>query len=48
MSQSERQYKVKKLVDRKKLGAKELAKMTDGQIEYYYWLYFVDSVYDYM
>ncbi|WEG12190.1 BH0509 family protein [Pullulanibacillus sp. KACC 23026] len=48
MSQSERNQKVRQLIDKNKFNEKEILKMTDGQIDYYHWLYFVDSVYDYM
>jgi len=48
MSQVERNTKVQKLIELQKFNEKEISKMTDSQIEYYHWLYFVDSVYDYM
>jgi len=48
MSQVERTTKVQKLIDLQKFNEKEISKMTDSQIEYYHWLYFDDSVYDYM
>ncbi len=48
MSQTERNFKVTKLVEKHKVTEKDVSQMTDGQVEYYYWLYFVDSVYDYM
>ncbi|MFD2214632.1 MULTISPECIES: BH0509 family protein [Bacillaceae] len=48
MSQLARQSKVKDLLAKKKFNEKEIAEMTDPQIEYYHWLYFEDSVYDYM
>ncbi|WP_139311356.1 BH0509 family protein [Bacillus sp. MRMR6] len=48
MSQIERDYKVEALLEKQKFNQNEIAKMTDSQIEYYHWLYFVDSVYDYM
>ncbi|WP_156178039.1 BH0509 family protein [Bacillus sp. SA1-12] len=48
MSQLARDSKVKQLLDKQKFNEKEIAKMTDSQIEYYHWLYFVDSCYDYM
>lgn len=48
MSQVERNTKVQKLIELQKFNEKEISKMPDSQIEYYHWLYFVDSVYDYM
>jgi len=48
MSQVERNTKVQKLMELRKFNEKEISKMTDSQIEYYHWLYFDDSVYDYM
>ncbi|WP_391558248.1 BH0509 family protein [Robertmurraya sp.] len=48
MSQVERNTKMQKLIELQKFNEKEISKMTDSQIEYYHWLYFVDSVYDYM
>ncbi|MEW9052497.1 MAG: BH0509 family protein [Neobacillus sp.] len=48
MSQFERDYKVEALLEKQKFNENEIAQMTDSQIEYYHWLYFVDSVYDYM
>ncbi|MBD1381370.1 BH0509 family protein [Metabacillus arenae] len=48
MSQIERDYKVKHLLEKQKFDEKEIVKMTDSQIEYYHWLYFEDSYYDYM
>ncbi|MGG7619012.1 BH0509 family protein [Robertmurraya sp. GLU-23] len=48
MSQVERNTKVQKLMELQKFNEKEISKMTDSQIEYYNWLYFDDSVYDYM
>lgn len=48
MSQQAREVKVKQLLDKQKFKENEIAKMTDTQIEYYHWLYFVDSPYDYM
>lgn len=48
MSQVERNTKVQKLMELQKFNEKEISKMTDSQIEYYIWLYFDDSVYDYM
>ena len=48
MSQAVRNSKVQKLIEHQKFNEKEISKMTDPQIEYYHWLYFVDSIYDYM
>ncbi|MBT2698634.1 BH0509 family protein [Bacillus sp. ISL-40] len=48
MSQIEKDSKVKQLLEKQKFNEKEIAKMTDPQIEYYHWLYFEDSIYDYM
>ncbi|MFS0636923.1 BH0509 family protein [Mesobacillus foraminis] len=48
MSRVERNFKVKNLLDKKKFNEKEISEMTDTQIEYYHWLYFDDSVHDYM
>ncbi|WHY00382.1 BH0509 family protein [Neobacillus sp. DY30] len=48
MSRFERDFKVRQLLEKQKFNEKEIANMTDSQIEYYHWLYFVDSVYDYM
>ncbi|MCI2255804.1 BH0509 family protein [Domibacillus sp. 8LH] len=48
MSQAERNSKVQKLIEQQKFNENEISKMTDPQIEYYHWLYFVDSIYDYM
>ena len=48
MSRMERDFKVKRLLEKQKFNEKEIAGMTDSQIEYYHWLYFEDSVYDYM
>jgi hypothetical protein len=48
MSQVERNSKVQKLIEQQKFNQKDIFKMTDSQIEYYHWLYFDDSVYDYM
>ena len=48
MSQVERNFKVKHLLEKQKFNEKDIAIMTDSQIEYYHWLYFEDSVYDYM
>ena len=48
MSQAVRNSKVQKLIEQQKFNEKEISKMTDPQIEYYHWLYFVDSIYDYM
>ncbi|MEB2630945.1 BH0509 family protein [Peribacillus frigoritolerans] len=48
MSQVERKSKVQKLIEQQKFNEKAISKMTDSQIEYYHWLYFDDSVYDYM
>jgi hypothetical protein len=48
MSQLARESKVKALLEKEKFNEKEIAEMTDPQIEYYHWLYFVDSVYDYL
>jgi hypothetical protein len=48
MSQLARDYRVKDLLEKQKFNQKELSEMSDSQIEYYHWLYFVDSVYDYM
>lgn len=48
MSRVERNSKVQKLIEHTKFNEKEISKMTDSQVEYYHWLYFVDSVYDYM
>jgi len=48
MSELARDYKVTQLLEKQKFEVHEIAKMTDPQIEYYHWLYFEDSVYDYM
>ena len=48
MSQVERKSKVQKLIEQQKFNEKDISKMTDSQIEYFHWLYFEDSVYDYM
>ncbi|MEH7120875.1 BH0509 family protein [Neobacillus vireti] len=48
MSQVERDFKANRLLKKQKFNEKEIAVMTDSQIEYYHWLYFDDSVYDYM
>ncbi|MCM3442225.1 BH0509 family protein [Metabacillus halosaccharovorans] len=48
MSQLARETKVKALLAKQKFNEKEISDMSDAQIEYYHWLYFVDSVYDYM
>jgi hypothetical protein len=48
MSKLARYSKVKDLLDKQKFSKKDIAEMTDPQIEYYHWLYFEDSVYDYM
>jgi hypothetical protein len=48
MSKLARDSKVKDLLDKQKFSEKDIAKMSDPQIEYYHWLYFADSVYDYM
>lgn len=48
MSQIERNIKVKHLLEKQIFIEREIAEMTDRQIEYYYWVYFEDSVYDYM
>lgn len=48
MSQLARESKVKDLLEKQKFNQKEISSMTDPQIEYYHWLYFEDSVYDYM
>jgi hypothetical protein len=48
MSQAARDLKVKHLLEKKMFNEMETAEMTDSQIEYYHWLYFEDSVYDYM
>ncbi|MCM3161429.1 MULTISPECIES: hypothetical protein [Bacillaceae] len=48
MSQLAREIKVKDLLDKRKFNEKEIAEMSDPQIEYFHWLYFEDSVYDYM
>ncbi|MCT2536178.1 BH0509 family protein [Aquibacillus koreensis] len=48
MSQSERNFKVTHLLEKKKFNLKEIGIMTDEQIEYFHWLYFEDSVYDLM
>ncbi|HZH58831.1 MAG TPA: BH0509 family protein [Metabacillus sp.] len=48
MSQLARESKVKDLLDKQKFNEKEIAQMSDPQIEYYHWLYFEDCVYDYM
>ncbi len=48
MSQLAREFKVKKLLEKQKFNEKQISEMTDSQIEYYHWLYFEDSVYDYM
>jgi hypothetical protein len=48
MSQLARESKVNDLLAKQKFNEKEISEMTDPQIEYYHWLYFVDSVYDHM
>ncbi len=48
MSKIARDSKVKNLLDKQKFNEKQISEMSDAQIEYYHWLYFVDSVYDYM
>lgn len=48
MSQEEINSKLQKLIEQQKFNEKEISSMTDSQIEYYHWLYFDDSVYDYM
>lgn len=48
MSQLARESKVKDLLDKQKFNEKEIAQMSDPQIEYFHWLYFEDCVYDYM
>lgn len=48
MSKLVRDIKVKDLLERQRFNEKEIAEMTDPQIEYYHWLYFEDCVYDYM
>lgn len=48
MSRIERNFKVEHLLEKQKFNEKEIAEMTDSQIEYYHWLYFDDSVTDYM
>ncbi len=48
MSKVARDYKVSKLLDKQKFSEKQISEMSDAQIEYYHWLYFEDSVYDYM
>jgi hypothetical protein len=48
MSQQARDSKVKHLLEKQTFDVKEIAKMSDSQIEYYHWLYFEDSCYDYM
>ncbi|MBM7602821.1 hypothetical protein JOC75_000791 [Metabacillus crassostreae] len=48
MSQSARDSKVKDLLNKQKFSEKQISDMTDPQIEYFHWLYFEDSVYDYM
>jgi len=48
MSQLAREFKVKDLLEKQKFNHKEIIEMTDPQIEYYHWLYFEDSAYDYM
>lgn len=48
MSQVERNSKVEKLIEQQKFNEKEISNMSDPQIEYYHWLYFDDSIYDYM
>lgn len=48
MSQLAREFKVKDLLEKQKFNQKEISAMTDPQIEYYHWLYFEDSCYDYM
>ncbi|WP_273127535.1 BH0509 family protein [Metabacillus sp. HB246100] len=48
MSQSARESKVKDLLDKHKFNENQIAEMSDPQIEYFHWLYFEDSVYDYM
>ncbi|MCM3442232.1 BH0509 family protein [Metabacillus halosaccharovorans] len=48
MSKVARDYKVNKLLDKQKFSENQISEMSDAQIEYYHWLYFEDSVYDYM
>lgn len=48
MSRVERNSKVQKLMAQTKFNENDISNMTDSQIEYYHWLYFVDSEYDYM
>ena len=48
MSQQVRDFKVNDLLRKHKFNEKEIAEMDDSQIEYFHWLYFEDSVYDYM
>ncbi|UFU01210.1 hypothetical protein KO561_09830 [Radiobacillus kanasensis] len=48
MSQSERTYIMNLLCDKTPLVRDEVLKMSDEQVEYYHWLYFEESVYDYM
>ncbi|MGM0876571.1 MAG: BH0509 family protein [Bacillota bacterium] len=48
MSPIARESKVKHLLEKQKFDVKEINEMTDTQIEYYHWLYFEDSCYDYM
>ncbi|WP_407270275.1 BH0509 family protein [Radiobacillus sp. PE A8.2] len=48
MSQTERSYRVEHLLDKHKFNEKEIVGMSDEQIEYFHWLYFEDSVSDYM
>lgn len=48
MTKTARMDKTKDLLNKHKFNEDEIMKMTDDQIEYYHWLYFEDSVYDYM
>lgn len=48
MSRIVRNDKVKHLLDKHKFNSTDIEKMNDDQIEYYHWLYFEDSVDDYM
>ncbi|KAB8130754.1 BH0509 family protein [Gracilibacillus oryzae] len=48
MTQIERNDKMQLLLDKNKFNKETLYSLTDEQIEYYHWLYFEESVYDYM
>ncbi|WP_145925789.1 BH0509 family protein [Bacillus weihaiensis] len=48
MSQLARETKVKDLLAKQKFNEQQISEMSDPQIEYFHWLYFEDSIYDYM